>query len=62
MDLQTAINQSKKYERMKVCVSGLKKYRSNFMIKTFLGHYEEAREAWLKGDLETLSDFFGIYV
>ncbi len=33
-----------------------------FSLKEVSKHYNQAREAWLKGDLETVAEFFGLYV
>jgi len=33
-----------------------------FILRQMSEHYNLAREAWLKGDLETVAEFFGLYV
>jgi hypothetical protein len=33
-----------------------------FSLKEMSKHYNQAREAWLKGELETVAEFFGLYV
>lgn len=33
-----------------------------FTLRQMSEHYYQAREAWLTGDLETVAEFFGLYV
>lgn len=33
-----------------------------FALKEMSEHYYQARKAWLTGDLETVAEFFGLYV
>ncbi len=33
-----------------------------FTLKQMSKHFYEAREAWLNDDLETVAEFFGLYV
>jgi hypothetical protein len=33
-----------------------------YSLTVMAEHYNQAREAWLKGDLETVAEFFGLYV
>jgi len=33
-----------------------------FTLREMSEHFYQAREAWLKGDLETVAEFFGLYV
>jgi len=33
-----------------------------FSLEEMAKHYNEARSAWLNGDLETVAEFFGLYV
>ena len=33
-----------------------------YSLREMASNYDEAREAWLKGDLETVAEFFGLYV
>lgn len=72
MEIGEAIEHTKNKKGMKVSMSGLVAgvsrerdsdhagyaYTSNEMQK----HFYQAREAWLAGDLETVAEFFGLYV
>lgn len=57
----------RKDEGMKVSLSGMlkrlpmNKYES-FGVEEFLKHYTEAKEAHEKGDQQTVSEFFKLYV
>lgn len=72
MNLQEAIKHTINKGGMKVSVGGVasaigrsKGRTSNadkFMIDSLQKHFYQAREAWLKGDLETVAEFFGLYV
>lgn len=33
-----------------------------FSLKQMSEHYNQARESWLNGDLETVAEFFGLYI
>lgn len=33
-----------------------------FVLTEMATHFDQAREAWLNGDLETVAQFFGLYV
>lgn len=33
-----------------------------FVLDEISDHYKQARTAWLTGDLETVAEFFGVYV
>jgi hypothetical protein len=63
MKLQEAIEATKNYKGMKCSVSGMiANGKRGFLAFEFDKNYHAAREAWLKSDLKTVSDFFGIYV
>jgi hypothetical protein len=64
-----AIEKTKNYRGFKVSFSGTvnrcKKTMENsdhFILDEMLNNYSEAKEAWLKGDLNTVASFFAIYV
>ncbi len=33
-----------------------------FGLQSMSEHFNQAREAWLTGDLETVAEFFGLYI
>ena len=33
-----------------------------YTLQSMSEHFYQAREAWLKGELETVAEFFGLYV
>ena len=33
-----------------------------YMIREFADHFNQARKAWLDGNIEVIADFFSIYV
>ena len=73
MNIQEAIEHTKDKGGMKVSMSGIvsritEKRKGSvsaadrFMLDGMEKHYQQAREAWLKGDIETVAEFFGLYV
>ena len=69
MDIKEAINHTINKKGMYVSFTGIAS-RANkpldkgqrYMIQEMGKHYQQTREAWLKGDLETVAEFFGLYV
>lgn len=64
MELLDAIKCTKNKKGMKVDFSGMMRHRTggSWIRKEISDHFNLAREAWLKGGLETVADFFGLYV
>ena len=72
MTVPEAIEHTKDKPGMKVSISGIasrvSKHRGaidkgqKYMLEEFGKHFEQARAAWLNGDLETVAEFFGLYV
>ena len=64
MNYKQAIEHTENKKGMKVDFSGAMRHRSggNQFRKIISEHFDEAREAWLNGDLETVAEFFGLYV
>jgi len=71
MNYKEAIEHTKNKKGMKCCLPGLLKKVAGHMDKIDGGqayaleevakHYNQARIAWLTGDLETVAEFFGLY-
>ena len=61
---QEAIEHTKNKHGMKVDFSGAMRNRPDgaFIRAEIAKHFDQAREAWLKGDLGTVAEFFGLYV
>ena len=72
MNIQEAIEHTKNKDGMKVSITGiasrLSRHRGStdngqkYMLEQFGKHFAEAREAWLKGDIGAVAEFFGLYV
>ncbi len=72
MEIADAIEHTKNKMGMKVSMCGMASQithhrgavnnASKFMLDEFQKHFYQAREAWLNGDLETVAEFFGLYV
>ena len=64
MTIQEAIDHTKNRKGMKVDFSGAMRHRPGgaFIRGEITKHFDQARDAWLKGDLETVAEFFGLYV
>ena len=75
MDYKQAINHTINKKGMKQSMSGFlgkcskiiekadPEYESySFVLDEISDHYKQAREAWLNNDLETVAEFFGLYV
>ena len=63
MELNDAIEHTKNYKGMRVCVSGImeKGQGRQYMRREMAKHFKQARDAWLTGDLNTVAEFFSIY-
>lgn len=69
MDIKKAVEHTKNKKGMRVSFTGIASRANSplgrgerYMIQEMGKHYQQAREAWLKGDLETVAEFFGLYV
>lgn len=75
MDYKQAVEHTKNKKGMKQSMSGFLGKCSRLIVKAdpeeemypfvlhkMSDHYKQAREAWLTGDLETVAEFFGLYV
>lgn len=72
MTVPEAIEHTKNKAGMKVSISGIAARVSNhrgsidkgqkYMLEEFGKHFEQARAAWLEGDLEIVAEFFGLYI
>lgn len=65
MEVKEAIEHTKNKSGMKVSFSGAVRRTgkgTNYIRQEIADHYKQAKEAWLKGDLETVAEFFGLYV
>ena len=64
-DIKEAIEHTKNKKGMKVSFSGSVRRTgkgTNYIRQEIAEHFALTREAWLKGDLETVAEFFGLYV
>lgn len=73
MTVAQAIEHTKNKKGMKVSFTGIASRISQsgrngaldngtkFMVSELGKHYDQARSAWLEGDLETVAEFFGLY-
>lgn len=72
MTIKQAIDHTKNKKGIKICLPGLlgtvSTHKGNlnrgyrFALQEVSKHFDQAQEAWLHGDLETVADFFGLYV
>lgn len=72
MTIEQAIEHTKNKRGMRVSVSGLARAVSEsrgsldggrkYAIEEHATHFDQAREAWLNGDLETVAEYFGLYI
>ena len=65
MTVQEAIEYTKNKGGFKVCFSGCVTVNGRgrkLMREELSKHFSIAREAWLSGDIETVAEFFGLYV
>lgn len=72
MTIQEAIEHTKNKKGMKQCLPGLlikvasKRNKfddgQRYALECIAKHFTQARQAWLEGDLETVAEFFGLYV
>lgn len=63
MTVDEAIELTKNYTGLKYSVSGMiANGKKAFSACKFDKNFHVAREAWLKGDLKEVADFFAIYV
>ena len=63
--IKEAIEHTKNKPGMYVSFSGVTTIDGQgkaYMRRKLSEHYKMAREAWLSGDLETVAEFFGLYV
>lgn len=67
-DLEQMIEKTKKYNKVKLSFEGSVNNvirscgEDSWGIREACRLYKEGREAWLRGDLETVSELFGILV
>jgi hypothetical protein len=71
LNLEEAIEHTKNKRGFKVSITGIASrifsHRGaidkgqKYLIKEFGRHFDQARQSWLNGDLETVAEFFGLY-
>jgi len=72
MDYLQAVEHTKNKKGMKQSMTGLCYKIANsrgaisgglkFTVEELGKHFSQARNAWLTGDLETVAEFFGLYI